>query len=538
MSLAAFFGVAISSSALAQQIGPSTRTEPYLLPTFSGVQTISLFTTGDSIGGYRMSGTPDGIGIIPPREIGTAGAATSMYFEIVVNHEFSRGAGVTRKHGSTGAFVSRWLVDRLNFSILGGRDQNYGNVWLRNGSLWSAGTTSWERFCSADLPKQSAFYFNGLGTPDPMFLNGEETAPPFTEDHGRAFAHVILANTAVELPALGKGSIENVLASPYPQVKTVVMISDDANRETNLTQANTCRTIGQTGCQEPPSELHMYVGTKQSTGGNPIQLAGLSNGNLFGIRVRTPNGTVVTGEDKDFVFGTSAPAITTGRFEPVNYGDVTNRTGVQIQDADFANQVMQFIRIEDGAWDPRPGKERDYYFVTTGRITSNAATWRPSRLWRLRFDDITRPEAGGEITMLLTNAFYPGAGTTPDNDPTYQMFDNMAIDALGRIVLLEDVGADNRRGRVYVYGIDSGDLVQIAVHNPKFFSGNAQTNPNFLTTDEEASGVIDAAPVLGDGWFLLDTQNHKASTDPELVEGGQLQALFIPRTIAIRAPGN
>jgi hypothetical protein len=114
------------------------------------------------------------------------------------------------------------------------------------------------------------------------------------------------------------------------------------------------------------------------------------------------------------------------------------------------------------------------------------------------------------------------------------MFDNMTIDALGRIVLSEDVGGNDRRGRIYVYGIDSGELVQVAVHNPKFFGGNLQTNPNFLTNDEESSGVIDAASVLGDGWFLLDTQNHKASTDPELVEGGQLQALYVPPTIAMR----
>lgn len=524
----AALAAAFSTTALAQQIGPSTSTEPYLLPTVSGVRTVSILTTGDSVGGWRMAGIPDGLGIIPSPAADPT--AASLYFEIVANHELGKSLGAPRKHGSKGAFVSRWQINKLNFMVTSGRDQDWGDVWLRNGSLWKAGTTAWDRFCSADLPAQSAFYYNGVGTTDPMFFDGEETTPPNAADHGRAFAHVIAANTAVELPALGKFSFENVVASPYPQLKTIVMLSDDANRETNVTKATVCRTEGQSGCTEPSSELHMYIGAKQSSGGNPVQLAGLSNGILYGIRVRTPNG-VVLGEDKDFVFGTSAPAITTARFEAVSYGDVTNRSGVEIQDMDFDNQAMQLIRIEDGAWDPRPGKERDYYFVTTGRITASASTWRPSRLWRLRFDDITRPEAGGELTMLLSNAFYPGAGSTPDDDPTYQMLDNIAIDKNGRIVLLEDVGADNRRGRVYVYGIDSGKLVQIAVHNPKFFAGNAQTNPNFQTNDEEASGVIDASSVLGDGYFLLTTQNHKPSADVELVEGGQLQALYIPLSV-------
>jgi hypothetical protein len=71
-------------------------------------------------------------------------------------------------------------------------------------------------------------------------------------------------------------------------------------------------------------------------------------------------------------------------------------------------------------------------------------------------------------------------------------------------------------------------LIQVAAHNPKFFDGTTANNPTFITQDEESSGIIDAAHVLGDGWFLLDVQAHKVnSADPELVEGGQLLALFI-----------
>ena len=43
--------------------------------------------------------------------------------------------------------------------------------------------------------------------------------------------------------------------------------------------------------------------------------------------------------------------------------------------------------------------------------------------------------------------------------------------------------------------------------------------------------MIDAAGVLGDGWFLLDMQAHYRNPDPLLVQGGQLLALFVPRSI-------
>ena len=50
-----------------------------------------------------------------------------------------------------------------------------------------------------------------------------------------------------------------------------------------------------------------------------------------------------------------------------------------------------------------------------------------------------------------------------------------------------------------------------------------------FTQDEESSGIIDAAELLGKGWFLFDAQVHTANSDPELVEHGQLLAMQVPR---------
>jgi len=49
----------------AQTIGPSTTTEPYLVPSLPGVDITSILTTGDAVGGYRMVGIPDGLGTVP-----------------------------------------------------------------------------------------------------------------------------------------------------------------------------------------------------------------------------------------------------------------------------------------------------------------------------------------------------------------------------------------------------------------------------------------------------------------------------------------
>jgi hypothetical protein len=534
LALVAIAGLALADGAAAQtSTGPSTTTEPYFVPTTEGVSTTSVLTTGDTIGGYRFVGIPDGLGAFF-----TNAGLPGTSFNVVAHHELGSTAGVTRSHGSKGALVSRWTIDRATLKVISGRDQinSPSTLFLWNGSGYVAGTTAFERFCSADMAGAGAFASSPLGTASRIFLGGEETSPSFSPDYGRAWAHIATgpnAGKTYQLPRIGRHSFENVIASPFAQKKTIVMVGDDAGTATNVTVANVCRTAGQTGCISPPSEVFMYVGNKQNTG-NEIERAGLTNGRLYGLRVKV-QGAVVTGENRDFVLSTAAPAVTSARFEFVDFGDVSNKTGVQVQDEAITAQVTQFIRVEDGAWDPRPGKQNNFYFVTTGNISTLATTWLPSRLWRLRFDDIASPEAGGTIEMLLTNAFYPGAAATPDDDPNYQMFDNMGIDGLGRIVLQEDTGGNNRLGRIYVYGIDTGQLVEVARSNAKFFAGNSTTNPTFLTNNEEGSGVIDASAFLGTGWFLMSVQNHLANSDPQLVEGGQLLAMFIDPPIA-RSP--
>ena len=74
-------------------------------------------------------------------------------------------------------------------------------------------------------------------------------------------------------------------------------------------------------------------------------------------------------------------------------------------------------------------------------------------------------------------------------------------------------------------GDDRSDQEELAQHDPERF-GTPPTPP--YTNDEESSGVIDAADILGDGWYLLDVQAHYPFGDPAIVEGGQLLAMHVP----------
>jgi hypothetical protein len=104
------------------------------------------------------------------------------------------------------------------------------------------------------------------------------------------------------------------------------------------------------------------------------------------------------------------------------------------------------------------------------------------------------------------------------------MFDNITIDKKGHVYLVEDVGNNAHIGKVWRYTVATDNLTMIAQHNLSFFTSGAT---QFLTQDEEASGIIDASDILGAGWLLVDVQAHYG-TDAELVEGGQLLAIFDP----------
>lgn len=445
--------------------GPSSSEDPYVVRSQPGVVFKSVLTTGDSVpkvggGSYRMAGIPDGLGAFDNGD-GT--------FTVLMNHEIPAASGVARAHGGTGAFVSRWVIRKDDLSVVSGEDL-IKQVYLWNGSAYALGTNvKFTRFCSADLAPKSAFYNSdsGKGFDGRLLLDGEENAG------GRGFAHG-LDGRSFELPWFGKIAFENSLANPATGDRTVVVSQDDQGGG-----------LGQ---------VYVYAGDKKSSGATPVEQAGLTGGNLYGIKV--------TGYPAE-VGATGIPSGT--RFGVYSFGDASSTSGAQLETDSNANGVTQFRRPEDGAWDP--GTPNVYYFVTTDQYPGK------SRLWRLTFDDAKHPELGGTIDMLL------------DGTEGQQMFDNITVNDNGQIVLQEDIGNQPALGKVWLYDLTSDELTQLAEHDPALFTPGA---PGFITQDEETSGVIDVSSILGEGWYLLDDQVHAASSDTELVEGGQLLAMHVP----------
>ena len=472
---------------------------------------------------YRMVGMGDGIGVY----------AEDNKIIALMNHEL--------KESQSGAFVSKWTLHNTTHQVLSGEDLSK-EVYFFNKDL--PATTGMDgyvklnaaisRLCSADLPAQTALAYMDknvhFGTQEKIFFSGEEINTGYNAPEnrqGRAFAHMVTgqyAGKVYELPSMGRMSFENIVLNPYSQKKTIAILMDDARNQTYTTAWDELSDVEKELIKRsPPSELYVYIGEKQSAGDHPLERAGLTNGQIYGVRVldsqcatgdetcrNTPNAEVREAWlDRPTAFELRSIDV------PRNDHD-----GHLFQIATYKNGITQFLRLEDGAWDPRPGHENEYYFVTTDEFNGN------SRLFKLTFNDITQPESGGTVSVLIH-----GNPQFADREtPALVMMDNITVDPWGRVMIQEDPGGDPRLARIWMYDTASGAITEIARHNPKYFDIDAGS-ADFLTSNEESSGIVQAFDSVGQGWYLLNVQAHAKHEDSDIVQHGQFLKMYVPKDL-------
>ena len=481
----------LASTAVAQVTqSPTSSATPYVLPVAGGgvLSVVSFMTVGDSVNlradgvtPYRMAGIPDGMGAYDN------GDGTMTLF---VNHEHTTTAnGINHAHQPAGtvggAFASRWIVKTTPgtdfLRVTNGQDL----MTSISMSTVGAGTlTNFNRFCSADLAQQSAFYnaATGLGTTERIFITGEESG-----SNGRMVAIGAVERKGYELPAFTplQGGWETGVARPYASDTTLVMGNSDggANR------------------------VFMYLGTKLATG-NVAEKAGLLNGVGYGMQVQVDSVNFST-ENRTLCFATSGAPRYSATFTFAAGGTAAGTT---------------FLRPEDGAFDP--SNPADFYFVTTDRVDNiedGGTQSASSRLYRLHFSDVNNPLAGGTIDALL------------DGTDIMNMGDNLCVfnDIQGgtRVIIQEDTGNSTHNAKTLLYTVAT-DTLEIILESDRArfgdINGVAAVAP--FNQDEESSGVIDARDTLGLGWFIGNMQAHYAQPG-ELVEGGQIYAFYAPAAV-------
>jgi hypothetical protein len=382
LALGALLSVAVASTAFAAatDTGPSTDTDPYVLPVADGVKITSLLTVSDAgsaSNGYEMVGLPDGLGATEgPR---------GRDFTVFMNHELRSTQGVARRHGQTGAFASELQIDAKTLEVERGQDLvdpgvRYWNYATRQYSAApSPGQPAqFARWCSSFLSEPGQLFNKktGRGYDGQLYFGNEEDG-----DEGRAFG-VTTDGQAQQLPRLGLFSWENAVVG--------------------LNEGDVTYTQGQE--DTATGQLWVYVGRKVKRG-NAFDQAGLTNGQDFVVDLQDE--TVNSDAGFRATYGKNNPApFDLGPDEEVDW----DQTGAA-QNAQATARGLTLNRIEDGAFDPR--HPEDFYFVTTEGSPGTVPGTNPpvSRdgggLWRLSYDDVERPWEGGTLTLLLDGTEAP-----------------------------------------------------------------------------------------------------------------------------------
>jgi Bacterial protein of unknown function (DUF839) len=575
-------GTAIALSMTAVATGPAlaggrhhhhpgfrTAQPSMLTPVMPGTTVTPLLTVGDRLrSGYRFESIPDGI------SVRTRGHGR---VDLYVNHETSKvpfpynAAAPTAANGENdfdNAQVSQLTLNRWSAGVL-------------HGSFAISSRSGYQRFCSNYLATAKEgfsreIFFTNEETPDYVYRQ-EDSWPPVMGDPAEEEAGLVVAldvRTGKHRPIYGMGrhNHENSVAIPG-YGKPVVLSGDDTFTSGPLTG------VFPPGAVPSQSQLYSYIAPSTSS-----LLA--DEGDLWAFVSDTPgvknyydvipgSGTVVTGHfikvPKDIATGknpdgSELKAGDKGFPPPPANGswqtDLRSATPVGIDGPQWVleywsdiNNVFQFVRVEDIAYDKRPGMGNVVYVVDSGRGRTAAQSldtpnFRSTngRVWKMVFDR-RDPTKVTSLTVLVEGDDNPVKTPTEIHQP-----DNIESTRSGLLVT-EDPGSSQQ----YPFGSTDPDATTARLWYVPF-SGTPQVvarvdqSADGGPTDVdgrppgnlgawESSGIVDASAAFGRGAYLINVQAHtlwveRAPGDdnngdgqPDFTykrEGGQLALLRIP----------
>ena len=492
----------------------------YLLSKNAAVDIKTIATVGDSVTGTMLRGIPDGMGaydngrggitLLSVHEVSTT-AAQSIKTKSLTAPWGTSITKFTISKTSKAVTSAENFIQKINFyNYTTGKYQETPAGTAPAGAS-GAGTFDWgiNRFCSATYAAAGTFIHNGVGYAGGLFFSGEESGD---ENRGFAFEE---DGTGYTLPRMGMYAFENIMPSLKPGPNTVVIGSEDGSAT--------------------DSQLYVYAGKKQSTG-TAIDKAGLTNGDLHVLNIPSVK------SDNLFRTTVGKNKKVAAEFVKVNWDTTTSAFAKESRE-----KGTSMARVEDGHWDP--SNPNVFYFVTTESnkdpiaTAPNPATPTVTRdggaLWRLTFKDAQNPALGAELEMLLN-----GGESVYMSKP-----DNITVTEDGKYILIqEDPGNNSLLARVIAYRVSDSKLAVVAQFDAnKFIKGGSE----FITEDEESSGIIDATKLLakpGDtnAYFFFNAQIHnsagaiaarpdlaarsatkKAEINTATVEGGQFYVMTI-----------
>ena len=390
-----------------------------------GASVTPIISVGDAVRGYKFEALPDGISLDPNGK-GTV--------DVYVNHEtslvpFPYTPSAPTEANSQNDFVNS-EVSRLRL--------NQHSAGVLSATLAIPSAANYQRFCSNYLAtekegftrpilftnEEAVDWVNRTGKAWPATIGAEEA-----RQAGVAVAYDIQSATYRSIWGMGRFNHENELAVPG-YGKPVVLSGDD--------------TFTNNPAQ---SQLYSYIA--------PDTESLLSdNGDLWAFVSDTAgfddygdfapgSATAISGHfikvDKDVATGHNADGselMAADKGYPLPPNDGTwqrDANGIGIDGPQWVlehwsnlHNVFRFVRIEDLAYDKRPGQSNVVYFADSGRGTTGAPAANKStngRIWKMVLDP-SDPKHVLSLSILIEGddspVKTPGEIHQPDNVETTQ----------------------------------------------------------------------------------------------------------------------
>jgi hypothetical protein len=459
-----------------------------------------------------------------------------------------------------------------------------------DGSFVIPSSEGFQRFCSNYLATAAEGFdrdilFTNEESPDYVFRQEDSWPPPIgdpaEEENGLVVA--LDVETGEYHPIYGMGRHNHENAVPIPGFDKLVVLSGD---DTFTSGSLTIPAGGPlpAGSRPAQSQLFSYMA------GNTNNLLA-DKGNLFGFVSDDPN----VNDYYDFVPGSTAEI--SGRFikVPRNIATGLNADGTEIKANDVGyplpptdgswqrdlrsvatattpqigidgpqwvleywsqlNNVFQFVRVEDLAYDKRPGMQNVVYVVDSGRGTagvSQAGRSTNGRVWRMELDP-DNPKKVDSLSVFVEGDDQPVKTLDEVHQP-----DNIETTETG-LLLTEDPGSSQQfiladqglpnatTARLWYVPFSGTPEVVVRVDQSADGEGtDVDARPDGNWGAWETSGIVDASAAFGEGAFLIDVQAHTLWVDrapgedtfidaetanPDFTykrEGGQLLLIRIP----------
>jgi hypothetical protein len=585
-ALLAMATVISGTGAVSASPGFKTAQPSMLLPIKAGITVTPLLTVGDDIGTYQFESIPDGISVRP-----IAGGLVELY----VNHETSKvpfpyNPGLwTQDPGESqsdfdNAQVSKLILDAATADTL-------------SGSFIIPSSGGFQRFCSNYLATSKEGFtkdilFTNEESPD-YSLRQEDSWPPTLadpkqEENGVVLALDVAAGTYQPIYGMGRHNHENDVAIPGFD-KLVVLSGDDTFTSGPLSDPLST-TTPLAALAPSQSQLYSYQAgnTKNILADKGDLWAFVSNDPAFddyydftpsstqsvsGHFIKVPR-NIATGKNGD---GSEITAADVGYPAPPNDGtwqrDLRTNNTVGIDGPQWVleywsqlHNVFNFVRVEDIAYDKRPGMANVVYVVDSGRGTAGASQAGRSsngRVWKM----VLASDNPKKVTSL--SVFVEGDDAPVKTLNEIHQPDNIETTQTG-ILVTEDPGSSQQftpaqqlsdpvnatTARLWYVPFSGTPEVVVKIDQSADETTPDRDPPDVILPGSmlnspgnwgawETSGIVDASAAFGAGAFLIDVQAHTfwvdsapgpdtfidANSDPDFTykrEGGQLLLIRIP----------